>query len=158
MQCSAPSQSGLLSGKPVAMREFGLIGYPLGHSFSARYFNEKFAEDGLDCSYSLFPIEEIGQLPGLIEKHPDLMGFNVTIPYKEKVIGYLKSLSDDAAEIGAVNVVSLHPEPKGYNTDWQGFAESIKPLLRNDVTKHCCSAPEGLPKPWTTPCGVLASQ
>lgn len=117
---------------------YGLIGYPLGHSFSAGFFNDKFKREGIDEHYSLFPIENINELPVLIKEHPDLHGLNVTIPYKEKVIPFLSELSDDAREIGAVNVVAISDNGKilkGYNSDAIGFRDSIKPLLKPDMKK-----------------------
>lgn len=111
------------------MRHFGIIGFPLLHSFSAKYFNEKFATEKIDAEYSLYPIKK-GEwtkgerLKGLIDS---LDGFNVTFPYKQAVIPYLDRLDETARAIGAVNVVHQHV---GYNTDCIGFMESIKPLLR----------------------------
>lgn len=118
------------------MREFGLIGYPLGHSFSGKYFSEKFRREGLQCAYNLFPMPDIGELPALLESHPQLIGLNVTIPYKEKVFPYLDTLSGDAQQIGAVNVIRIREgRLEGFNTDWLGFAESVRPLLRPDVRR-----------------------
>lgn len=119
---------------------YGLIGYPLGHSFSEKYFKDKFHKEGIDNSYHLFPIKEIRLLPELIGSHPDLMGLNVTIPYKRDVFAFLDSVSQDASAIGAVNVVRIERDNegavkgmKGFNSDWIGFMESLKPLLRNDI-------------------------
>ena len=109
------------------MRHFGIIGYPLLHSFSAKYFNEKFATETIDAEYSLYPIrpEHIpSEIDGLLDR---LDGCNVTLPYKQTVIPYLKRLDETAQAIGAVNVVH---QRVGYNTDCIGFMESIKPLLR----------------------------
>lgn len=113
------------------MRTFGLIGYPLVHSFSARHFAQKFAAEGIEeCEYRLFEIENIEQLPGLLERTPGLCGFNVTIPYKQQVIPYLDSLSDGAAAIGAVNCVKVEGgRLRGYNTDALGFRNSLLELL-----------------------------
>ena len=109
------------------MRHYGIIGYPLEHSFSAKYFNEKFTTQGIDAEYSLYPIE-MGNLKSKIKDYLDsLDGFNVTLPYKEAVIPYLDRLDETAQEIGAVNVVYKRV---GYNTDCLGFMESIRPLLR----------------------------
>ena len=109
------------------MRHYGIIGYPLHHSFSAKYFNEKFATSGIDAEYSLYPV----QIEDLRLKIEDLLetldGFNVTLPYKQAVIPYLDRLDETAQAIGAVNVVYRHV---GYNTDCLGFMESIRPLLR----------------------------
>lgn len=116
------------------MQEFGLIGYPLGHSFSGKFFSEKFRREGLPYTYGLFPITDIGELAAMITSRPQLVGLNVTIPYKERVLPYLDSLSDDARQIGAVNVIRIHDgKLEGFNTDWLGFAESLSPLLRPDV-------------------------
>lgn len=113
------------------MRLFGLIGYPLGHSYSQKHFTEKFEREGLvDHYYRKFEIPDIHDLPGLIESEPDLCGFNVTIPYKISIIDYLDELEQTAAEIGAVNTVSVtrkndRPYLHGYNTDAPAFRESL---------------------------------
>lgn len=113
------------------MKTYGLIGYPLGHSFSARYFADRFATEGRnDCRYLNFPLESIEQLPGLLEQEKDLQGFNVTIPYKQAVFPYLTSLSDEAREIGAVNCVKITPDGlKGFNTDAYGFSRSLQTMI-----------------------------
>jgi shikimate dehydrogenase len=122
------------------MRLFGLIGYPLSHSFSKGYFAEKFRqEDIADCRYDNFPIEDIGQLTGIIENNPGLIGLNVTIPYKEKVVPFLDNISEEAREIGAVNTIKISRSGEsitllGYNTDVYGFSESLKPLLQPQHT------------------------
>lgn len=109
------------------MRHFGIIGYPLLHSFSARYFNEKFAAEKIDAEYSLYPTKE-ENLKSVVENLLDsLEGMNVTFPYKQTVIRYLEGLDETAEAIGAVNVVHKHI---GYNTDCLGFIESIQALLR----------------------------
>lgn len=109
------------------MRHFGIIGYPLLHSFSAKYFNEKFQKEQIEAEYSLYPIveNELEQVRDLLNR---LDGMNITLPYKQTIIPYLKGLDDTAATIGAVNVVHNHI---GYNTDCLGFMESIQPLLRS---------------------------
>lgn len=114
------------------MKLFGLIGYPLGHSFSKIYFTNKFETDGLgDCYFELFPIEKIEQLPQLIGARPLLAGLAVTIPYKKAVIPYLDLLDEEAKKIGAVNCISFNNgKLKGYNTDVFGFERSFKPLLQ----------------------------
>lgn len=114
--------------------EFGLIGKVLGHSFSARYFNEKFEKEGINARYELFPLSEITLFPELIESHPLLRGLNVTIPYKVEVMQYLDELSEEAREIGAVNVIKVIRDGeslrlKGYNSDAYGFSESMKQVL-----------------------------
>jgi len=114
------------------MRQFGLIGFPLGHSWSKKYFEEKFRKEGLsDYSYSLFPLENINDLPELIRDRPGLKGLNVTIPHKEKVIPLLNSMSGPARAIGAVNTISIHRtdgiiSTTGYNTDAYGFEKSLE--------------------------------
>ena len=109
------------------MRHYGIIGFPLLHSFSARYFNEKFATEHIEAEYSLYPtgIEDLRfKIEDLLDS---LDGFNVTLPYKQAIIPFLDRLDETAQAIGAVNVVYKHV---GYNTDCLGFMESIKPLLR----------------------------
>lgn len=109
------------------MRHFGIIGFPLLHSFSAKYFSEKFANEHIDAEYSLYPIEENHLQKEAKRLFASLDGMNVTMPYKQTIIPYLDSLDDTAQAVGAVNVVHQHI---GYNTDCLGFMESIKPLLR----------------------------
>ncbi|MGI6231888.1 MAG: shikimate dehydrogenase family protein [Prevotella sp.] len=116
------------------MEKYGLIGYPLIHSFSISYFNEKFQNEGINAVYENFEIPTIEELPEVLDSNPELCGFNVTIPYKEKVISYLDHLSPEAREIGAVNVVKVCHEGKkiklfGFNSDVIGFSRSIEPLL-----------------------------
>jgi shikimate dehydrogenase len=120
------------------MKQYGLIGYPLSHSFSKKYFTEKFEKENIaGCEYNLFPIENINLLPQLILDNPTLFGLNVTIPYKESVIPFLDELDETAKAVGAVNCIEIksHPSsPKGkrlvgYNTDVYGFRQSIKPFL-----------------------------
>lgn len=110
---------------------YGLIGKPLGHSFSANFFNKKFADEAIPERYELFPLESIDLLPQLLNSHLDLKGLNVTIPYKQQVIPFLSELDKDAAEIGAVNVIKINCDGslKGYNSDAIGFRDSISPLL-----------------------------
>ena len=117
------------------MKKFGIIGYPLGHSFSPGYFNEKFANEGIDAHYDKYELPVITDLQAIIDYTPDLCGFNVTIPYKEKVMSYLDNVSPEARAIGAVNVVKVTrkdgdtPYLEGYNSDVIGFMRSIEPLL-----------------------------
>lgn len=115
------------------MRRYGLIGRTLGHSFSARYFSEKFLREGLsdECRYDLFELEQIADVEQLIASTPELVGFNVTIPYKQQIIPYLDFLSDEARNIGAVNCVKISPEGQltGYNTDVEGIRISLDKLL-----------------------------
>lgn len=113
------------------MVKFGLIGYPLGHSFSAGYFNQKFKTEGIDCGYEAYQIKNIMEIHDLLESVPELMGLNVTIPYKETIIPYLDYLSPESESIGAVNTVVVNrsrgkrPLLSGFNTDCIGFIESI---------------------------------
>lgn len=109
------------------MRKFGLIGYPLTHSFSKKYFTEKFeAAQITDALYELFPLETIEALPQLLKANPDLVGLNVTIPYKEQVIPYLDEMDEKAKIIGAVNTITIqNGKLKGYNTDYDGFKDSL---------------------------------
>lgn len=116
------------------MDTYGLIGYPLGHSFSISYFNEKFENERIPAQYLNFEIPSISNLPEILAANPELKGLNVTIPYKEKVIGYLDTLSPEARAIGAVNVIRVTHQGskivlKGYNSDVIGFTQSIEPML-----------------------------
>lgn len=124
------------------MRRFGLIGYPLSHSFSAGYFAKKFAEAKItDAIYENFPIESIDGFQDLLKKHPDIAGLNVTIPYKEKIIPFLNEIDMEANEIKAVNTIKFIKGQdgkvalKGYNTDVYGFEQTIRPLLENHHKK-----------------------
>lgn len=112
-------------------RLFGLIGYPLSHSFSRRYFSEKFQLEGLpDYEYELYPISEIASLPALLKEHPILEGINVTIPYKEQVIPYLHELSPVVEEIGACNCIRIrNGKLTGFNTDVIGFEQTLSTKL-----------------------------
>ncbi|MES2591864.1 MAG: shikimate dehydrogenase [Bacteroidota bacterium] len=124
-----------------ANRTFGLIGYPLSHSFSKKYFSEKFDKENIaNCEYNLFAIDTIAQFPQLIKDYPNLCGLNVTIPYKESVIPFLDELDETAKAVGAVNCIKIiksdsqisNPKSQilvGYNTDVFGFRQSIKPFL-----------------------------
>ena len=113
------------------MHRLGLIGKTLSHSFSKTFFEEKFRREGIsDYSYDLFEIPEIQQITDFIRQHPDLKGFNVTIPYKQTIIPFLDELSQEAAAIGAVNAVFIKRNgnqilTKGFNTDAEGFLRSI---------------------------------
>jgi len=117
------------------IKKYGLIGYPLTHSFSKRFFTEKFEKEGIFSTYENFEIDNIARLPEVILNNPDLIGLNVTIPYKEQVIPYLNELNDSAHEIGAVNTIRISRSKtgvflKGFNTDTYGFENSLKPLLK----------------------------
>ncbi len=112
---------------------YGLIGYPLSHSFSKKYFTEKFEKEKItDCEFNAFAIENIELLPQLINDNPTLKGLSVTIPYKESVIPFLNDLDVTAKKIGAVNCIKIINEKLiGYNTDAFGFKQSIKPFLES---------------------------
>ena len=116
------------------MNKFGLIGYPLGHSFSKNFFNQKFQSENIDAEYVNFEIPTIGELSNILLSNPNLAGLNVTIPYKEQIIPYLDELDADAKAIGAVNVIKIRRQKGklkliGYNSDIIGFMDSIEPLL-----------------------------
>lgn len=124
------------------MNTYGLIGYPLGHSFSRKFFTEKFEKEGIDAQYLNFEIPSIEEFPNIIKNNPTLTGLNVTIPYKQLVMQYLDDISEEAKAIGAVNVVKVEHLPgfegkvmkgvklTGHNSDVIGFVDSIKPLLK----------------------------
>ena len=128
---------------------FGIIGFPLGHSFSKGFFTEKFAREGIDAQYLNFEIPDASMLFDVLRDNPELRGLNVTLPHKQTVIPLLDELSDEAREIGAVNVIKISPldnctiddkivkssnskivKLKGFNSDIIGFTDSIKPLLK----------------------------
>jgi len=116
------------------MKQFGLIGFPLGHSFSKKFFTEKFEWESIDARYDLYELKTIQEFNALKE-NPDLCGLNVTIPYKEQVMEYLDELDETAAQIGAVNVIKFTRTEgkltlKGYNTDAIGFENSLKEHLK----------------------------
>lgn len=123
------------------MKKYGLLGYPLGHSFSRNYFNQKFEAEKIDAEYLNFEIPEIKEIKNVIKENPELNGLNVTIPYKEQVIPYLDDLDEDARLIGAVNVIKFSKglfgkvKLKGYNSDIIGFKQSIEPLLKEHHRK-----------------------
>ena len=117
---------------------YGLIGKKLDHSFSASFFNSKFKKEKINSEYRLFPIENIDDLQFLINKFPNLKGLNVTVPYKQTVIPFISCLSDEAHEIGAVNVIKIQREKQkirllGFNTDAIGFKNSLLPLINSDI-------------------------
>jgi len=116
------------------MKHFGLIGFPLGHSFSKKFFTEKFKQENIDAQYDLYELANLLEFENLLTE-TELYGLNVTIPYKEQVIQYLDELDDTAAEIGAVNVIKFIRKEgslrlKGYNSDAIGFENSLAPLLK----------------------------
>lgn len=109
------------------MKQFGLVGHPLGHSFSKAYFTEKFEREGLDCEYLNFDIDDLSSIRNIITEHPDLKGLNVTVPYKEAFISHLDELDSVANEIKAVNTVKVLPDGrlKGFNTDIIGLEKTL---------------------------------
>lgn len=118
------------------MDKYGLIGYPLEHSFSISFFNEKFKSENIDAQYLNFEIPTIEALPEILASNPELKGLNVTIPYKQRVISFLDVVSPEARAIGAVNVIRVIQENnevilKGYNSDVIGFTKSIEPMLKD---------------------------
>lgn len=123
------------------MKLYGLIGFPLEHSFSKTFFSKKFADEGLtDSKYVNFQIEKIDLLPEVIKSNPELIGLNVTIPYKEQVIPFMDELDDAVIEIGAVNTIKIKRDKnnfqlKGYNSDVYGFLNSLQPLLTDEHKK-----------------------
>lgn len=125
----------------MASKIYGLIGYPLTHSFSMRYFNNKFESENIDAEYVNFEIPDIGDLMEVISENPELSGLNVTIPYKEQIIPYMDEMDSEAALIGAVNVVKIIRgrnggiRLKGYNSDAMGFQNSIAPLINDKRRK-----------------------
>ena len=134
------------------MRKFGIIGYPLAQSASPAFFNGKFADEGIDARYIPFEIESIEELPRILEENPELCGFNVTIPYKIDVMRYLESMSDEAREIDAVNVVKVtrdaegKPRLAGHNSDVIGFTRSLKPLVEGKHSKALILGTGGVSK------------
>jgi shikimate dehydrogenase len=115
------------------MNVYGLIGQKLSHSFSKKYFTQKFEKNHIkNCAYELFELSDINQISTLLNNQPNLKGLNVTIPYKEKIIPFLNEIDNTAKEVGAVNCIKIIRKQnslllKGYNTDVYGFSETIKP-------------------------------
>jgi len=120
------------------MRKYGLIGYPLGHSFSKLYFADKFSREIItDAVYNNYPLADISEFKDLVEKDPEICGLNITIPYKSQVIPFLSHIDDEAAEIGAVNVVKIDRHGgllslMGFNSDITGIRDTIEPF-RNEI-------------------------
>ena len=127
------------------MDKYGLIGHPLGHSFSRKFFTEKFADEGINAEYNNYEIPNAEQLLDVVRDNPFLCGLNCTIPHKQAIIPMLDELSDEARRIGAVNVIRISRQPedlttpqakergfylKGFNSDIIGFTDSIRPLLK----------------------------
>jgi len=123
------------------MNIIGLIGNPLTHTFSKNYFQTKFQRENIaDYEYRLFPLENISDFPEILKLIPNIVGLNVTIPYKEEIIEYLDDIDDEAQEIGAVNVIKItnvnnNQTLKGYNTDVYGFQNSLLPCLNGNESK-----------------------
>jgi len=121
------------------MKKYGLIGYPLEHSFSKEFFIRKFEKEGLDCIYENFELARIGLFPQLIREEESLVGLNVTLPYKVDIIQYLDSLDPEARDAGAVNVIGISNEGgrrllKGFNSDIFGFIQSLRPTLHTGIS------------------------
>ena len=114
------------------MKRYGLIGYPLTHSFSQKYFSEKFLNEQLnDHVYDNFPIKNISELKQIMTSHPDLNGLNVTIPYKKEVLDFLDEQSSAVQSIGACNCIKIsNGKLSGHNTDVIGFETSLRPFLK----------------------------
>ncbi len=122
------------------MNLYAIIGYPLGHSCSPKYFNEKFRQEGIEAEYVSFEIEDIKQLPDLLKRNPTLQGFNVTIPHKQSILPYLHEISEEAQAIGAVNCVRIskrneRPYLTGYNTDMYGFRKALIGFIPTKICK-----------------------
>ncbi|WP_430815577.1 shikimate dehydrogenase family protein [Carboxylicivirga sp. RSCT41] len=122
------------------MKTFGLIGFPLAQSFSQKYFTQKFKDEQIDARYLNFEMEDINELPELLEHHAYIAGFSITIPHKENIFKYLNEFDASARDIEACNVVKVTwknktPILKGYNTDFIGFSKSIQPLLKDHHKK-----------------------
>ncbi|MCE5347438.1 MAG: shikimate dehydrogenase [Bacteroidales bacterium] len=121
------------------MRKFGLIGYPLGHSFSKKYFSQKFLNEHItDCCYENYPLSNLNQFPKLIEENPELCGLNVTIPYKSEIFRFLDFIDPEADKIGAVNVLKIRRQKGkiklyGYNSDVTGIKDTLLPYIKPDV-------------------------
>ena len=123
-------------------KKYGLIGYPLGHSFSKDFFNQKFSSENIDAEYVNFEIKDINELKHILRENPDLHGLNVTLPHKMNVIPLLDSITDNARNIGAVNVIKFKRgglfgklQLEGHNSDITGFIKSIEPLLNETHRK-----------------------
>jgi shikimate dehydrogenase len=122
------------------MKKYGLIGFPLTHSFSKQFFTQKFEKENVNAFYENFEIEDISWFPDVVRNNPELIGLNVTIPYKQMVINFLNELDVAAEEVGAVNTIKIKRKGerillKGYNTDTWGFETSLKPLLKKHHEK-----------------------
>lgn len=123
------------------MKTYGLIGYPLGHSFSKKFFTEKFKNEELtDHQYINFEIDSIARFPSIFDQFNDIEGLNCTIPYKQQIMTFLNEIDEEARQVGAVNTIKIVNTPegmrlKGFNTDVIGFERSIKPMLNETHKK-----------------------
>ena len=148
------------------MDKYGIIGFPLGHSFSRRFFTEKFSREGIPAVYENYEISDAKSLLDVVRENPELKGLNCTLPHKQAIIPLLDELSDEARKIGAVNVIRIRRDDtgrailKGFNSDIIGFTESIKPLLSGNhrnalilgtggASKAICQGLEDLGLHWT---------
>lgn len=119
------------------MKRYGLIGHPLKHSFSRDYFTEKFEYEGLDCRYQNFDLKTVEEIREVMERYPDLCGFNVTVPFKEAIIPLLDELDETARQVGAVNVVRIeNGKLKGYNSDVYGFEKLLERAVKGREASH----------------------
>lgn len=114
------------------MKLYGIIGYPLGHSFSKKYFTEKFEKEGIEnTSYEVFPLQAIEELKTLLQQNPTLCGLNVTIPHKQSVLDFLDDTTHLPKDLHACNCIKIQDgKLTGYNTDIVGFEKSLLPLLK----------------------------
>ena len=133
------SDNNLTISEAIIMKHlYGLIGFPLSHSFSKGYFAKKFEKEGItDCFYDSFPLESIDLFPQLLADNPNFAGINVTIPYKQQVIPFLDELEESAAAIGAVNTIKFQDKKLiGFNTDVYGFEQSLLPIVRQKYSEN----------------------
>jgi shikimate dehydrogenase len=119
------------------VKQFGIIGYPLAHSFSQKYFTQKFLDENLnDCTYQMFPIQTIDELKNVLQNNPDLKGLNVTIPHKKAVVNLLTDTTNLPLSLQACNCIKINDGKLiGFNTDAIGFENSLIPLLKPHHTK-----------------------
>lgn len=121
------------------MKTFGILGYPLAHTYSPDYYNERFKRQAIEAEYLKFELEHLSDLPALFLQYPDLCGFNVTIPHKQHILPYLDAISEEAQAIGAVNCVRIerrngHSFLTGYNTDIDGFYNALLAFIPANIT------------------------
>lgn len=133
------------------MDEYGILGFPLGHSFSKKFFSDKFEEENINASFLNFELPNIQKFSNVLNQHSDLKGFCVTIPYKQDVIQFLDEIDPLAERIGAVNSVQIIRENGGikligYNTDIHGFTESLRVFLGNTKPKALILGTGGVSK------------